>query len=557
VALDQVTALIADADRLLAAGAKSAAGDEALRRRAAALRDIARQVTALAPVADAVDRVVSAPPKVAAAALLDLLSLTRQLRARLVAAGVSGTVENLPPSGPWKTDTPTPALRTLHDALGSSNYGREFVVRKAVEDGTAFDLRLLDPLLALLRAQDNDVAESAAKEALPGFGRAVLPELLAGFKMKGKAADGYRLRAVGRIDPAEAVRLARAAVAEGSTPVQVAALECLAEFDPTAAEAAALPLAARGPVELRVAAIGALGKSSSDAALEAVLAARHEDDFWLRNAAQEALEKLPHPDAVGRLRAELAAGLAELSAPLPKPAKGKNSPEAVKERRRQWVALLLTVLGNRKDNAPALPDVLPLLRHGAAEVRDAAFEAVVHFDQPDRVVPALVDTDSPARAAAGDGVAPAETPLVDDNNRRRGGGRPAGAGGTAATAGADQLQGAAVLRHDGVRPDRPGRHRRPAAADRAAVGPEPDDPPRGGRVAGGVRHPGAGGPAQDARVAGGREEGQRARVLDRLDRVGGGTGGLRRGLSRRVRATHRLVPVRCTHPTGRPLTAPG
>src|SRR5262245_32261791 len=86
--------------RLLAAGA-GAARDEGLGQPARVLRRLGRQVPALNRLADAVDQVTQAPVSQAPAALLNLLGLTRQAAAVLATAGVSGTLEPLPPGGPW------------------------------------------------------------------------------------------------------------------------------------------------------------------------------------------------------------------------------------------------------------------------------------------------------------------------------------------------------------------------------------------------------------------------------------------------------------------------
>src|SRR5438105_3113820 len=93
-----------DVTRLLIAGAQQAPADDGLRRRSQRLRDLGKQVPALLPIADAVDRVLAAPPRQAAAALLDLAVIVRQVRAGLAAAGTAGPLEPLP-DGSWATPT--------------------------------------------------------------------------------------------------------------------------------------------------------------------------------------------------------------------------------------------------------------------------------------------------------------------------------------------------------------------------------------------------------------------------------------------------------------------
>ena len=95
---EQLLGLAADVDRLLVAGAGVADG-EVLRRRSKTLREMGKKVPALVPVADAVDRVTSASAP--AAAFLDLLVMTRQVRASLATTGTDGP--EYPPQLPMMT----------------------------------------------------------------------------------------------------------------------------------------------------------------------------------------------------------------------------------------------------------------------------------------------------------------------------------------------------------------------------------------------------------------------------------------------------------------------
>src|SRR5438132_894575 len=110
----QLRALARDVDRLLMAGSAVAAGDEGLRRRAKALRELGQQAPVLGKIADTVDRVLAAGTAKAASALLDLLLILRQVRAGLATVGVDGPLEPIDPSGPWTTDS---AARDLYPLL--------------------------------------------------------------------------------------------------------------------------------------------------------------------------------------------------------------------------------------------------------------------------------------------------------------------------------------------------------------------------------------------------------------------------------------------------------
>src|SRR5262249_13370110 len=103
MAQQQLQALITDVDRLLAAGGATAGGDENLRRQARTLQEMGKQVEALAKIGQAVQRVVDASGKQATPPLLDLLLVTRQVRANLARAGHDGAALALDPARPWTT----------------------------------------------------------------------------------------------------------------------------------------------------------------------------------------------------------------------------------------------------------------------------------------------------------------------------------------------------------------------------------------------------------------------------------------------------------------------
>jgi hypothetical protein len=220
---EQLLALAADADRLLAAGAAAGIDNENLAGRARALRELGRQVPALASVAETVERVVQAEPRQAGAAALDLVRTARQLKASLAGCGVAGELEPLPESGPWGTPLPLRELRPLYEALTTAGPGREATLREAAGRGGLGDLRLASALLGAVGDGYAPLADLVADQILPSLGRAVLPELLAGLDLNGKAADARRLRAVCKIDRAAGADLCRRAMSQGGKEVKEAA----------------------------------------------------------------------------------------------------------------------------------------------------------------------------------------------------------------------------------------------------------------------------------------------------------------------------------------------
>src|SRR5258708_17698883 len=110
-----------DVTRLLVAGGQQASGDDGLRRRGQRLRELGKQVAALNPIADAVDKVLTASPKQASPALLDLAVVVKQVKASLTAHGETGPFEPIP-GGTWSTATPVRDLYTLQEQLNQHSY---------------------------------------------------------------------------------------------------------------------------------------------------------------------------------------------------------------------------------------------------------------------------------------------------------------------------------------------------------------------------------------------------------------------------------------------------
>src|SRR5690242_12364625 len=100
---DQLLGLVADVDRLLAAGATAAVGNDGLSRRGRTLRELGQKVAALQPVADAVQRVTTASTREAGRAFLDLVVIARQLRGSLAGTGPEGPLQVIESSDSWQT----------------------------------------------------------------------------------------------------------------------------------------------------------------------------------------------------------------------------------------------------------------------------------------------------------------------------------------------------------------------------------------------------------------------------------------------------------------------
>jgi len=197
---EQLRALAADVNRLLAAGSSSVAGDEGLGRRAQALHALATKVPALRPIAESIARALVADAPTAARALLDLAMIVGQARAALATAGVEGAAEPVGPAGPWATDAPAHDVYAVARSLAATGPGRVQVVREVVDRGAFLDLRLLGPLTDGLADPFGELADLIAEQALPAFGPAALPTLLGRRDLRGPAGS-RRVRAIFAIDP--------------------------------------------------------------------------------------------------------------------------------------------------------------------------------------------------------------------------------------------------------------------------------------------------------------------------------------------------------------------
>jgi HEAT repeat protein len=398
---EQLLGLAADVDRLLAAGVAHAGGDT-LRRRGKALRDLGNKVPALAPVADGVERVTEASSP--GPAFLDLLVLTRQVRAGLASTGLEGPLEPLPESGPWQTPVPVRDLQPVYEALTQSGQGREERMKDAADRKLFADLRLAGALVGALGESYAPIAEQVAEVALPALGPGVLAELHSGLNLNGKAADVRRLTAICRLDRAAGAALCRKALEGGNAALRVEALGLL-PFVSGWAEAEKRGLEFRGNKnrEVRAAALTALRGGTGDAALDALIAALEDGEDAVRRAAAEALGSVRHPAATQRLLTLLETGLAAIKAGKggKSGTKGKQAKAPIRAVRflaeqdevRRKALLPMVALGLRKDGdlRAVAGALLPLMRSKDADLRAAAADALAALGPvSDEVLPALV-----------------------------------------------------------------------------------------------------------------------------------------------------------------------
>ncbi len=405
----QLLALAAAVDRLLAAGAVAAPADEGLRRHGVALRKLGQQVSALARLADAAERVTRAPsPGQASRSLLDLLLGVRQVRASLMTAGVPGTLRPVAPSGPWTTSSPVRDLQPLASVNGDCLES----LREAHRQGTSTDLRLVEPLLRGLGDRRWELGELLVNEVLPAFGPTIVAEVERGLSLRGGLADARRLAILCRMDPVAGARLCRQALRRGSPEVQGQALQFLPTFaSPPEIERAARQVLARGKPGLRWAALQALEKLSSvsPAAIPGLihcLGSYHD-------TAAEILGKVGKP-AVKPLLATMQqtrGNLVRLGVFNALGFIGPNAAEAVPALRQviasrppgQGADYAIHALGKIGPRAAAvIPDLLVLIQNERADahLRAVATVALARIDGEEKVLPWLGDRRAAVRRRA-------------------------------------------------------------------------------------------------------------------------------------------------------------
>jgi HEAT repeat protein len=391
---EQLLGLADDTDKLLAAGVASGGG-AALSRRGKTLGELAKKVPALGPVADAVGRVAGADRP--AAAFLDLLVMTRQVRGGLAAPGVDGPLTPLPQSGPWQSPLPGSEIRWVYEALTQPGSANHSCVGAAGKRKLFGDLRLLS---AMIRALGGGAGDLVAKEGLPAVGAGAVDELRAGLDLNGKEADARRLRAICSIDREAGAGLCRQALAGGNPTLRAEALYRLPEVaGADEVEEAALKYCRDRSNDVWRTAVGFLGKSKNERALIGLLELLGEKDWSRARSAADGLGSIRCRGAAASLLAELQQALAHLEGSGSKKAKGghgtggkagaaRGNREAI-EARAEW---LVKALGRRKDvDRRALARaVLPLIGRAPGLSKEAGFALRSVGPAAEEIIPTLL-----------------------------------------------------------------------------------------------------------------------------------------------------------------------
>lgn len=263
------------------AGSVVAAGDFRLKKLVAPLEQAGQKAPVFAKVAQAVTRLVESNEKTSAESLLDISTLINAILYTQGETGRTGQLEKIETTdlGQHATQASARVLKPLLEALGSTGSGRLEIIKDAHERGVFRDLRLVKPALGALDDVYPEIGDFVAKEVLPLYGKAILPELRATFDQKGRAGHVRRLALLHQLDPEGSRATVKKALEEGSKEVKVAAISCLGGSPEDLSFL--LEQAKSKAKDVREAALKALGKSDSGEAVASLQEALQSGDIDL------------------------------------------------------------------------------------------------------------------------------------------------------------------------------------------------------------------------------------------------------------------------------------
>lgn len=291
--------------RLYIAGSDLAADDFRLKRlepklgqlgdRAPVFKKLAEGVAALIGPSDAEAR---------AARLQDVSLLLNSVLSTQGAVAVGGEIstEKKPVSGLSELSTVHSyrQLVEVQNALSESGGGRYEIVTSACEQGLFRDLRLFPFAMKALGDSYSEIADFAARNILPAYGRVIVPYLLAEMDIQGGREEERRLQVVRElgVDPEDkkSLDLLVRAAEGGSDKVRSAAIACLGPHP--AFEERLLEWSQDKKKTVREGAYGALSVRNSEAARERLYEAFKGKDALL---AAEAIGYSPAPEMIDML----------------------------------------------------------------------------------------------------------------------------------------------------------------------------------------------------------------------------------------------------------------
>lgn len=259
--------------RLAIAGGNLASGDFRLKKLVEPLKASAAKAPVFGKVAEAVEKVVEAPAKESATALLELSTLVTAI---LYTQGETGAAGKIAPIltadfGMPSSNTSARTLKPLIEALTTTGSGREEIIKDAHQRGAFKDLRLVRVTLNAIDDVYGPIADFVADQILPTYGKAIYDDLVKDYDPKAKGGAVRRLKLMHRLDPEKTREHVQAALDSGSADMKVTAIECLK------GSKEALPFlleqAKAKSTDVRRAALGAMAEFTDREVVDALIAA--------------------------------------------------------------------------------------------------------------------------------------------------------------------------------------------------------------------------------------------------------------------------------------------
>lgn len=174
--------------RLSIAGSVVAAGDFRLKKLIPPLETAGQKAPVFAKVAQSVTKLVESNEKTSSEALLEVSTLVNAILYTQGETGIQGELQPIETTdlGQQQTQASARVLKPLLEALTTTGSGRAEIIRDAHERGSFKDLRLIKPALAALDDVYPEISDFVAKNILPLYGKAILPELKAKYDQKGR-----------------------------------------------------------------------------------------------------------------------------------------------------------------------------------------------------------------------------------------------------------------------------------------------------------------------------------------------------------------------------------
>ena len=157
-----------------------------------------------AKVAQAVKTLVEGTEKTSAPALLELSTLVNAILYTQGETGLAGNLDRNRNQRPGTTDLAS-ECQCSQAAAGSATTtgsGRLEIIKDSFERGTFRDLRLVKPALDAIDDTYPEIGDFIAKNVLPLYGKAILPDLKSRFDLKSsKGGHLRRLALMHQLDP--------------------------------------------------------------------------------------------------------------------------------------------------------------------------------------------------------------------------------------------------------------------------------------------------------------------------------------------------------------------